>query len=49
MIKWNGTKARQIARTLGMRVAAKYLRNRGMSFEGALWLLLGASPREFAS
>jgi hypothetical protein len=34
-------RARHIARTLGVRCAAKYLRNRGVSVEGARWVLLG--------
>jgi hypothetical protein len=34
-------RARHIAKTLGYRVAAKYLRNRGVSLEAARWVLLG--------
>lgn len=32
--------AAMIAKTLGIRRAAGYLRNRGWSLEGALWVLL---------
>jgi hypothetical protein len=34
-------RARHIAKTLGYRVAAKYLRKRGVSIEAARWVLLG--------
>jgi hypothetical protein len=34
-------RARHIARTLGYSVAARYLRNRGVSIEAARWVLLG--------
>lgn len=34
-------RARHIARTLGTRVAAAYLRNRGVSVEAARWVLFG--------
>jgi hypothetical protein len=37
--------ARRIARTLGHRVAAGYMRNRGWSFESALFILCGAAAR----
>ena len=33
-------KAKEIGKTLGIRRAAGYLRNRGWSLEGALWVLL---------
>lgn len=38
-------KARFIARTLGTRTAAGFLRNRGWSFESALWVLCRKHPR----
>lgn len=41
-------KARRLARQLGYRVAAGYLRNRDWTLEAALWLLLRASNREIA-
>lgn len=34
-------RARFIKRTLGYRAAAGYLRNQGVSFEAALFILLG--------
>lgn len=34
-------KAKFIQRTLGNRVAAGYMRNRGWSVEAAIWVLLG--------
>jgi len=34
-------RARIIKRTLGVKVAAKYLKNRGWSIESALFILLG--------
>lgn len=33
-------RAEGIKRTLGVRRAAGFLRNRGVSIEGALWILL---------
>lgn len=38
-------KARSIAKTLGVRAAAGYLRNRNWSIEAALWILLRATVR----
>jgi hypothetical protein len=35
-------KARNIRKSLGLKVAAKYLKNRGWSVEAAVWILLGA-------
>ena len=35
------TQARSIKKSLGVSVAAKYLKNNGFSVEGALWILLG--------
>lgn len=35
------TRARNIASSLGVRVAAGYLRDRGWSIEAALWILTG--------
>lgn len=38
---WNlAQRAKGIQRTLGTRRAAGFLRNRGVSVEGALWILL---------
>lgn len=34
-------RARKIATTLGIPVAAKYLKNRNWSIEAAMWILLG--------
>lgn len=34
-------RARQIAKSLGIRRAAGYLRNQGFSIEAARWILLG--------
>jgi hypothetical protein len=34
-------RARHIARTLGVYCAARYLAKRGVSLEGARWVLLG--------
>lgn len=34
-------RARHIARTLGIRQAAGYMRNQGFSIEAARWVLLG--------
>lgn len=39
-------RARHIKRTLGARYAAGYLRKRGWSLEGALWVLLGMAVRD---
>lgn len=33
-------RAQRMARNLGYRAAAGYLRNRGVSLEAALWILL---------
>jgi hypothetical protein len=41
MSQFSVRRARHIARTLGVQCAAKYLRNRGVSVEGARWVLLG--------
>jgi hypothetical protein len=38
-------KAPHLRRTLGIRCAAGYLRNRGWSIETALYVLLRATPR----
>lgn len=38
-------RARAIARTLGFRSAAGFLRNREIKFEDAHWLLFGYAPR----
>lgn len=38
-------RARQIARTLGFYVAARYLARREWSIEAALWILLRTSVR----
>jgi hypothetical protein len=38
-------KARQIMGSLGVRYAAGYLRNRGWSLDGALFVLLATSQR----
>lgn len=38
-------RARYIARTLGLRAAAGFLRNRGWPFESALWVLCRRHPR----
>jgi len=38
-------KAKQMQRTLGIRYAAGYLRNREVSFEQAHLVLLGTMPR----
>jgi hypothetical protein len=35
-------KARNIRKSLGLKVAAKYLKNRGWSVEAAVYILLGA-------
>ncbi len=35
-------KARRLHKTLGIRVAAGYLRNQNISAEGAVWILLRA-------
>jgi hypothetical protein len=35
------TIAKRVARTLGYRVAAKYLRNQGWSLDAAIYILLG--------
>lgn len=42
-------RARIIARTLGLRIAARYMQKRGWSFEAAHYNLLGYAPRELAS
>lgn len=42
MIDVHRAKARFIGRTLGIRVAAGYLRNRGYSPECAIYWLLGS-------
>lgn len=34
-------RAQRMAKNLGTRAAAGYLRNRGVSLEAALWILLG--------
>lgn len=34
------TQARSIAKSLGIVVAAKYLKGKGCSVEGAVWILL---------
>lgn len=34
-------RAKMIARTLGTKYAAGYMRNRGWSVEAAIWVLLG--------
>jgi hypothetical protein len=39
-------KAMNLNRTLGTRTAAGYLRNQGVSFEGALYLLCARYPRK---
>lgn len=39
-------RAKRIARTLGTRFAAGYMRNRGWSIESALYTLLGIAARE---
>lgn len=41
MSAFSATKARQIARTLGHFTAARYLAKRGVSVEGARWILFG--------
>lgn len=41
MSQKNVTKAKQIQRTLGVRFAAGFLRNRGASLQEALIVLLG--------
>jgi hypothetical protein len=38
-------RARRIARSLGLRTAAGFMRKRGWSIESALYVLLGASIR----
>jgi len=38
-------RARSIARTLGFRRAAGYLRNRDVAFADAHWVLFGCAPR----
>lgn len=38
-------RARVIKRTLGARVAARYLALRGWSLEAALWIILGTEVR----
>ena len=38
-------RAKRIARTLGIRPAAGFMRNRGWSIESALYVLLGAAYR----
>jgi hypothetical protein len=35
------TRARHIAKTIGIHTAARYLCNRDWSLESALWILLG--------
>ncbi len=39
-------KAKHIARTLGMKCAAAYMRNRGWSLEAACWTLLRKESRD---
>lgn len=39
-------RAKRIARTLGIRPAAGFMRNRGWSIESALYTLLGIAARE---
>jgi hypothetical protein len=39
------TSALRIRRTLGVKVAARYMAKRGWSIEAALWTLLGTSCR----
>ena len=39
------TRAKSIAKTLGIRLAARYLAKRGWSLEAALWILLGTTRR----
>ena len=39
------TSALRIKRTLGVRVAARYMFKRNWSIDAALWILLGASCR----
>lgn len=38
-------KARQLTTQLGFRVAAGYLRNRGVHFDAAYRILFGRAPR----
>lgn len=38
-------RAKRIARTLGIRSAAGFMRNRGWSIESALYVLLGVAHR----
>jgi hypothetical protein len=38
-------RAKRIARTLGIRPAAGFMRNRGWSIESALYVLLGIASR----
>lgn len=40
-----GEQARKLTRNLGWRVAAGYLRNRGVPFDVACWVLFGQAPR----
>lgn len=39
-------RALHLKKTLGVRCAAGFLRNRGTSFEAALFLLVRAEPRD---
>lgn len=39
-------RAREIAASLGLRVAARYLQRRNWTFEGAHYILLGYWPRK---
>ena len=41
----NFSRAKHLVKTLGVRCAAGYLRNRGVSLEAALYVLLGTTPR----
>lgn len=44
----NIRKARGIAKSLGYKVAARYMAKRGWSIEAALYVLLGTTVREVA-